>query len=280
MRWIFAYFVLGLGVLTAVVFLSRLIFWSAHRAVLKAFRESGRQYRGPYRITLRRCVAGLALLFGVSLGGAWLLKIRPHFGLLVFFLGPAALRWQWRTERSRRVRQLELSAVHFFEALLGLLRVGLSFPSALFHLVHHFPGPFAEALLPYLNRFEEGRSLNRCLERFQVQTGLGQVEVYLSLLGVAYREGLSMVPLLEQAVPVLASEQGYRERSRSLRRAAAVQAGVASLIPWILFGVLFLFQPEVAEETLAQPYWWIVAVGAVACEGLGTWWLWKLSSFY
>ena len=220
------------------------------------------------------------MFFGLCVGMAWGLGLRPHFGLLVFFLVPTGLRRLWQAWRAYRIRCLERAAVTFLEALLGLLRVGLSFPSALFHLVHHLPGAFAAELSPYLGRFEEGKSLTRCLERFRLHTQLGQVDLYLGLLMAAYREGLSMVPLLEHAVPILTAEQGYRERALSLRWAATVQAAVASLIPWALFGVLTYFQPEVTAEAAHHRFWWLAVGLAMGSEAAGAFWLWKISSFY
>jgi len=183
-------------------------------------------------------LVGAAALLGVQI-------VRPIFGLTILivllWLVPPLLK---------RSPQLDPSALSFFYGLLGLLRVGICFPSALFQLCENLPGEFPSSLKRSLNQYERGNSLGGCLTRFRSRSALAQ---WLGLIQLAYDKGLAMVPLLEKILPLLESDWEFLSRQRSVMRAAFVQALVAGLVPWILAGALHFFQPELLERFFSSP---------------------------
>jgi len=243
-------------------------------AVREAVRISPRRLGAVGRRLSRLCAG---VLVAACLLAAGLLG-NPIYGLAVLLLVPFALPQLVRFWAGRQTSALDSSAIAYFHALRGLVRAGLGLPYALFQLSEAVPSSFAEALRPFLDRFENGRSLGECLERFRGRMELPLTGICLSVLQLAYREGLPVAPFLERMLPLLESDREGRERERSLRHSVAAQAAVAFATPWFLLGALALFQP-----TLASHCWsgkaLVVAAGALAMEAAGVWVLWQVSTF-
>jgi len=204
---------------------------------------------------------------------------RPAFGLGFGFLLPAALPrllgwWHWKERR-----RLEKSALVFLYALQGLLRAGLSLPTALFHLARQMDSPFASALHSSLRRFEEGKALPTCLAQFRLKSDLRLTGICLRLLELTYRNGLAVVPMLERVIPVLESEREAEDRVLGVRKSTAGQIAISSAIPWVLWGCLSVFQPEMREQMIASGTLLPVFLLALLIEGIGVWVLWQVSAF-
>lgn len=194
---------------------------------------------------------------------------RPVLGPLCLVVTPAFVRWALAANRARRRRLLEAEMVTFFHGLRGLTRAGLALPSALFHLSRTLPGDLPPIVHRYLKSYEKGRPLARCLEDFRAQVELSSSSVAIALLGLAYRQGLSVAPILEQALPALEADLQARQRADQIRKAALAQGVLAAAIPWGLVFVLKLFQPDVVDSFFSSRLAPFVVGGALIWEGVG-----------
>ncbi len=149
--------------------------------------------------------------------------------------------------RSVRVRdEMEAAGIVYFQAVRGLVHSGLGLPAALFHVAQVQPSAFARTLQKALNGFHAGEGLGDCLRRFDRRVPLRLMGTSLNALQLAYRQGIPVSPLLDRMVPLLERERESELRLRDSRRSALVQAGVALLVPWVVFGALWVFQPDLA----------------------------------
>jgi Flp pilus assembly protein TadB len=181
----------------------------------------------------------------------------PLAGLTVGALFPFAKRHVALLSRQKSRRALEDSALAFFHGLQGLLRAGFSLPSALFRLSETLDTPFSSRLRTALAGFDRGSSLAGCLDRFQDRARLTQAGVCLDLLVRAHDRGLALGPFLDRVLPWLEEEARERDRVRSVRSAAFAQAGLASLLPWM-----------VAFYAVGSPLGWNGATRGLAFLGL------------
>jgi Flp pilus assembly protein TadB len=175
---------------------------------------------------------------------------------------------------------LDRSSLSYLHALRGLVAVGESLPSALFRLATSVPAPFAVTLQSFLGSFDGGRPLRECLQRFRERSELRVTGTCLAMLEMAYRQGLSVGPLLDRLLPVLESEHAHRERIRELRRATFAQLAIAAAIPLVLGCTLHLFQPETLTHFAGSPLFRPVLFLVFIFESLGAWVIWKVSNFY
>jgi len=187
-----------------------------------------------------------------------------------------SLAWlAWRRWAAEHFREMESSGLVYLHALHGLLRGGLSLPTALFQLVEADTSSFARSLRRQLAQFHRGEQLGNCLEHFRLRSGLKDSASLWTVLELAYRRGLPLVPLLDRRLPGLDADADLAEKLRDLWRTMAGQAALIAGLPWGLLAVLGVFQPEVLfgflHSAAAPP-----AIGlALFLEGTGLFLLWR-----
>lgn len=170
---------------------------------------------------------------------------------------------------------MEASGIVYFQALRGLVHAGLGLPAALFHLAQAQPSPFARTIARALDGFHEGEGLGECLRRFDRRVPLRLMGTSLTALQLAYRQGIPVAPLLDRMVPWLEREREADLRLRDGLRSALAQAGIALVVPWLVFGTLWLCQPGLAA---GMDLGAVTVVGAVELGGVAC--LLRISRFY
>jgi len=159
-----------------------------------------------------------------------------------------------------------------------MLQAGVGLPVALFRLAEQVPGPLSEALLPSLARYERGVPFAACLRRVGQRVPLGRLGPILRLLCTSYESGLAILPLLDRALPVLEAERRCSERVRDLRRGAAAQILVVSVIPWLILAFLVTVHPA-ALPAATGSQGRLALMCALGLELAGALVVWRASRF-
>jgi Flp pilus assembly protein TadB len=177
---------------------------------------------------------------------------------------------------------LEEGALAFFLTLDGYLKVGIALPNALFRLSNNTSNPFAVFLAGDLTRFYEGRPLSDCLFRFRKRSLLRQVGLYLVLLELAYRRGLSVGPLLQKALPALERDLQSGQTILQAQRSVLLPISVAAALPWVMMLALGWLQPELLQKVWQENGTLLrsVSLGALGFEAIGGIVVWKAGRFF
>lgn len=210
--------------------------------------------------------AGAAVVGAVAAG-------HPLAGLALALLFPVVRFVFILLPRKKNQQSLERSALAFFHGLQGLLRAGFSLPTALFRLAQTLETPFAVLLRGSLASYDQGKTLSRCLERFQARSGLAQAGLCLDLLEQAHHRGLSLGPFLERVLPWLEEEARDQERVEQVRTSALVQAILASLLPWVVVA-LAIGPPGQWTSTT-----WMLAAFGLTLQVAGLWVVGQVARF-
>lgn len=217
-------------------------------------------------------VAGFVFVAWVSRSlraAGWVVPLVPIY---------VAAHVQWRAAAERR--RLEADALAHWYALRGFVASGISLPHALFRLAEPNQNRYAKRLRRVLERYEDGSPLGTCLERFRQKLPLRLSGSCLVAIEVAYAQGLPLVPLLDEVLPVLEWERAATVRLGDLRRAALAQAIFAFLLPWGVLGASRAIAPELFNHGIGGAVLFAVVAGCLVWEILGAVVLWKLSAFY
>lgn len=189
-------------------------------------------------------------------------------------VGLPGIAWLWELWRRRESAEMEKAGLIYLHALLGLLKGGLSLPTALFQIVESDASPFAHTLRRHLAQFKRGEQLGNCLEHFRERSGVRESAAVWKMLEVGYRRGLPLLPLLERRLPGLEADADLRERLAGLNRSMLAQAALVALLPWGLLAILGVFQPELVARYRASGLFWPTFSGSLALEGMGLFCLW------
>lgn len=269
---------LGYAALAPVAAL--LIFWVLSVGLRWLRLQRLELLRGDSILPWQACL-GVALVFvvGSTVFGALLFN-HASVGLLSVLLVPSLIKGVQRVCAGQYRFKLEQSAVSYFYALQGLVRSGISFPTAVFEIARNQPTVFAQVLNDFVEGYEKGKSLSHCLSKFRLKSGLPFTGFVLSVLELAYREGLPLAPFLERVTPIVEKELGQQDKIKKLRQSLAVQLGVAALVPAFVLFTLQYFEPGRLEFFLAQ--WWCgwLLLAVFVYVGMGVFVIWNVSKFY
>ena len=279
MKALFYYFFPFFGGAILFFLVVKLVVSSYRLTAYREFLRLKRRFRVRERGLRARFNQVLGLVLVGGMGVSWIGTGRFLFGLFLLGMTPIAFRLYAGFRHQRILEELERSSLSFFHALLGMVRVGKSFPTAILELTKSTPSAFSTLLSGNLKNFAEGKSLPQLLGKFRFRVGLEFTGVYLSSLEMAYRQGLSVGPLLEKMIPILESEFQSKRRIQDLRRSALAQGFVAFLIPWVLVLALNICEPDVFYRT-GSSIWILSGMVAVIFEAMGVCVLWNLSAFY
>ena len=213
-------------------------------------------------------------LFSTALAGGSILRLGVAFSVL--FLAHLCVPLY----RKHRHGSLEQTAIPYFHGLLGLVRVGVSLPLAMFRLSEASGASFPKTLRIFLKRFREGVPLVDCLAQFRRRSGVRRAAFCLAMLEMAYARGLPVVPVLERMVPLLEAEELARARIRSIQATILLQGAFASVMPWGIAAFLNWMDPESLEAFRESGVAGPIIGGAMVLEGVGGYLLWKVSQYY
>ncbi|MBI4403041.1 MAG: type II secretion system F family protein [Deltaproteobacteria bacterium] len=238
-----------------------------------SIQSSLRQFSGGLAFHLQ----GLREVFIYTSLGAILVSIffvaicakRPVFGLAIVFLVPVLASPFARKWKTYRTYCLDRSALSFFYALQGLIRSGISLPTALFELSKSLPSPFATQMNIFLKHYQDGKVLSDCMQGLKLKGNLKLSGLVLSTIQMAYVRGLSFGPFLDRMLPTLRSEQEAEEKERSLRRSVWMQMMVALLVPWFIGASLYFFQAEAFTHLLTGRTFFLLLLPAVTFQLAG-----------
>lgn len=265
------------------LFMSFLLTWCfcvvVARYLWRRYPYSGHRWLSLWRE--RRWVFGIWFVASaVAAGALWLWWSSPLLGALALLCAPLGARACFSAWEEWNRTRLERSSLAVFTLLRVLVGDGEALPQALFRVARALQCPFAVHLRRSLRGFENGSTLSECLFQFEARHPGGTAVYWMVILDQAYREGLPVMSLLNRACLLLEAESAALARVRRATRWAYGQAFVAAGLPWSLFGVYSVFQPDLMLhfwlESLA-PACVVVAAGMQLGGGLT---LWKFARFY
>jgi len=183
----------------------------------------------------------------------------------------------------RRIRMKDRMAQDFVAnlyALKGLLDVGTPFPQALYLISKESSTQLTFLFNRVIRGFQIGKSLEANFNNLEFKSPGEWILRSLKLLETAYRKGLGLSPLVESLIQVIELENQVDERLKRLQKDLGIQALIASLIPWFIGWVCWLFQPEMISESIGSAAGKLVVCFMLFWEGLGVWVFRQAVRFY
>ncbi len=252
--------------------------------IQKAVKEAALKYP---RISFLHLRTQWLLLSRISRGGAigllglsWLLTgsfIWAALGILSFF---PLLKWGAFWQFSRLQDRITVEFCSFLVALQGLLEAGIPFSQALHELSDKSESRLGVLLKRSLKGFEKGRAWRDLFQGKQWKTSAGLVYQALQLLEVSSRRGLSLVPLVENLIPIFEKEIDTSKRLKMIQQNFLVQCLVCALIPWVVAGFAYTFESEIVSEFMKSALGKAVIILVFLAEGVGVWLTLKVIRFY
>jgi len=139
--------------------------------------------------------------------------------------------------KTQRLANLQLTQI--FISTRELLRIGHTLPEALARSTQNTDHAwFKNKMSNSLDRVTQGKSLSSSFKILSAHRAFGAVSSFWEVLELAYREGLSCLPIVDILIETLDHKRKLTEKIADCRNSAIFQILIATLVPWILGAVM------------------------------------------
>lgn len=182
--------------------------------------------------------------------------------------------------RSRRARADKISEelAPALQLVIGHLRIGRNFVSALTEVAETVPEPLHSVLQEVITESRLGVPVEEVLERVADREGERHLSIVASALGLQARLGGSLTEILATVVETIEEEDRLRRDIRSLTADSRLSAQVLLAMPPAMLIIISLISPGYAEPLLSDPLGRLMSAFAVMAGLVGWRWLRSLSS--
>jgi len=221
------------------------------------------------------------LIFMVAAGiglGAVAVLIRGRLlvgwpvGLIGFGLPLLYVYFKWKMRMEKFLRQLPDA----FDLMARAVRAGHTVPQSMQAVADEFEPPIAAEFTYCYEQQNLGLSPEMALRDLCRRCGLLEIKILVLALLVQQQTGGNLAQLLEDSATVVRDRLMIRVKVRALTGEGRLQAVVLLALPFFLFAVIFLVQPNYAKQLFHHP---ILLGGTSASMLFGALWIRKIINF-
>ena len=214
---------------------------------------------------------------GVGLGAvAALIRGSLLVGWLVGLIGAGLpllyVYFKWKMRMEKFLRQLPDA----FDLMARAVRAGHTVPQAMQAVADEFEPPIAAEFTYCYEQQNLGLSPEMALRDLCRRCGLLEIKILVLALLVQQQTGGNLAQLLEDSATVVRDRLMIRVKVRALTGEGRLQAVVLLALPFFLFAVIFLVQPNYAKQLFHHP---ILLGGTSASMLFGALWIRKIINF-
>lgn len=178
----------------------------------------------------------------------------------------------------RRTDALATELAPALELIVGHLRIGRNFMSALDEVSDTVPEPLRSLLREVVSESRLGTPVHEVLQAVADREGERHLSIVASALGLQARLGGSLVEILETVITTIEEEDRLRRDIRSLTADGRLSAQILLAMPPMMLVIVSLISPGYAEPLLSDPLGRSMSGTAVVLGLVGWRWLRRLSS--
>ena len=144
----------------------------------------------------------------------------------------------------KRKRTFELQFVQGLDFLSSSMRAGLSFVQALESLVENSTPPLSQEFDLLLREYRIGIPLNEALQNLACRVESEELNLMVFSTIITRELGGDISEIFDHLADVIRSRHRVMERMDTLTAQGRLQAMVCGAIPFALYGILYLWQPD------------------------------------
>lgn len=202
---------------------------------------------------------------------------RPTHGTGDNDVHPAARSGHSIRRRAVRAEQLDTQLAPALQLVIGHLRIGRNFMSAVSDVAPTVAEPLRGILREVVTETRLGTPADEVLQRIADREDERHLSIVASALGLQARLGGSLVEILETVVDTIEEEDRLRRDIRSLTADGRLSAQILLAMPPVMLVIVSLISPDYAEPLLTDPLGRAMSAMAVVLGVVGWRWLRSLS---
>jgi len=147
----------------------------------------------------------------------------------------------------KRRRTFELQFVQGLDFLSSSMKAGLSFVQALESLVENSTPPLSQEFDLLLREYRIGIPLNEALQNLARRVESEELNLMVFSTIITRELGGDISEIFDHLADVIRSRHKVMERVDTLTAQGRMQAMVCGAIPFVLYGILFVWQPDYVQ---------------------------------
>ncbi len=153
----------------------------------------------------------------------------------------------------KRKKSFDVQLVQGLEFLASSMKAGLSFIQALESLVENSMPPLSQEFDLLLREYRIGVPLNESLQNLARRVESEEINLMVFSTIITRELGGDISLIFENLAEVIRARQAVVDRIETLTAQGKLQAMVCGAIPFLLYGVLYLWKPELFATLVDNP---------------------------
>ncbi|NTZ88886.1 secretion system protein F [Burkholderia metallica] len=222
-------------------------------------------------VVSRRAVVAKTMLAVVLVpGAAYVITGTMMFALVSFPICVMFFpRHFVRTERVKRLRQVEEQLPDALLMMAGALRAGASFPSALSGVAEDLPPPISQEFELLIRELRVGVDLDEALENMERRLPIPDLMLVTAAVTISREVGGNLAEALECAARTLRAKHQMEGKVRALTSQGKMQGIVMTCLPLLLMVLLRFMEPAAMAPLFYSPMGWGTLAVIAVMEVLG-----------
>lgn len=175
--------------------------------------------------------------------------------------------------KQRRREQLAAELAPTLRLIVGHLRIGRNFTSALADVASSAPEPLRGLLEEVVADARVGANVSEVLERVAVREKERHLSIVASAVGLQMRLGGSLAEILESVIDTIEEEDRLRRDIRALTADARLSGQILLAMPPVMLAFVSVTSPGYAEPLITDPMGRAMSTVAVVLALVGWRWL-------
>lgn len=149
------------------------------------------------------------------------------------------------------------------------IKAGLSVPQALERVVENMSGPIAQEFGLVLNKVRLGMAVEEALNELGDRVPRQDVQMFVTAINILKETGGNLAETFATIVMTIRERQKIEKKIQALTAQGMMQAVIITLVPFVLFGVFYVIDPNYIMPLLTTPLGWFALALMLALQVIG-----------
>ncbi|MFH0343102.1 MAG: type II secretion system F family protein [Chromatiales bacterium] len=239
-------------------------------ALERLIEQSGRAFPA-YRLVV------MSIGLGVAAGAvAWVLSHHPVIALVAVLVVAWAPFLKLQIDRSRRFAKFEEQLPEALDVMTRALRAGHPFNETLQMVSKEMDEPIASELGMTFDEINYGVDVRRAFQNLLARVPSMSLMALVTSVLVQRETGGNLAEILDKISKVIRGRFRFQRRVRTLSAEGRLSAWVLALVPFGLFGMIAVTNPDYLTVLITEPVGRKLIVTALVLMVIGSFWIRKL----
>jgi len=181
-----------------------------------------------------------------------------------------------RTLRDRRQQKFEEQLPDAIDVLVRSLRAGHAVPVAIASVARNMQEPIGSEFGLTAGELTYGLDLETALVNLRTRVGQSDLALIALAVSIQSKTGGNLAEILTNLARVIRERFKLRRKARALSAEGRLSAILLSVLPFALFGILWIIAPHYYGDIWNKAYVKPILAGAVAWMLIGDWMMYRM----